>query len=122
MKPSKNNRNIYIDKHLPKIGAELKKEASKQGFITSTKNCKICVLISKANNTIGYQCIIYRRDLVYVPNPYKRKDACDKRKLENDNDWKLISSPDMKRVNQQKTRAVNQKQHHDCVLFEIGLL
>ena len=59
-----------------------KNEANKQGFITSTNNCKIAVLVSKANNTIGYHCINYTIDLAYVPNAIKRKNASNKRKLE----------------------------------------
>ena len=52
-----NGRNNYINEHLPKVDAELKNEANKQGFITSTNNCKVSVLVSKANNTIGYHRI-----------------------------------------------------------------
>ena len=52
-----NDRNIYINVHLPKFDAELKNEANKQGIITSTNKRKKSVLVSKANNTIGYQRI-----------------------------------------------------------------
>ena len=96
-----NDRNIFINEHLPKFDAELKNEANKQGFITSTNNCKVSVLVSKANNTIGYHRINYTSDLANVPNAIKRKDASNKHKHEKDNDGKSICSPDMKRFNQQ---------------------
>ena len=57
-----NGRSIYINEHLSKIDAELKNEANNQGFITSTNNCKVSVLVSKANNTIGYHRINYMSD------------------------------------------------------------
>ena len=59
-----------------------KNEANKQGFITSTNNCKVAVLVSKANNKIGYHCINYTIDLANVLNAIKRKDDSKKRKLE----------------------------------------
>ena len=101
-----NDRDIYINEHLPKIDAELKNEANKQGFIISTNNCKDSVLVSKANNRIGYHRIKYTSDLANVPNAIKRKDVSNKRKLEKDNDGKSICSSEMKRFNQQYTRTV----------------
>ena len=101
MKNKINDWNIYINEHLPKVDAELKNEAQKQSFITSTNNCKVSVLVSKANNTIVYRRINYTSDLANVPNAIKRRDASDKRKLEKDNNGKSICSPGMKRVNQQ---------------------
>ena len=96
-----NDRNFYINEHLPKVDAELKNEANKQGFITSTNNCKVSVPVSKSNNTIGYPRINYTSDLANVPNAIKCKDDSNKRKLEKNNDGKSICSPEMKRVNQQ---------------------
>ena len=75
---------------MPKVDAEMKNEANKQGFITSTINCKVSVLVSRANSTIGYHRIHYKSDLANVPNAIKRKDASNKRKLEKDNDGKSI--------------------------------
>ena len=95
-----NDQNFYINEHLPKVDAEMKNKANKQGFITSTNNCKVSVLVSKSNNTIGYHRVNYTSDLANVPNAIKRKDASNKRKLEKDNDGKSICSPEMKRVNQ----------------------
>ena len=71
-----------------KNDAELKNEANKQGFITSTNNCKVSVLVSKANITTGYHRINYPSDLANVPNAIKRKGTSNKRKLEKDNDGK----------------------------------
>ena len=65
----------------------LKNEANKQGFITSTNNCKDSVLVSKAINTIGYHRINYTSNLANVPNAIKRKDASNKRKLEKRQRW-----------------------------------
>ena len=96
-----NDRNIYVNEHFLKVGAELKNEANEQGFIFLTKNCKISVLVLTVNNTIGYHRIIDTIDFFNVPNAIKREDAIKKRKLEKDNDGKSICSPDMKRVNQQ---------------------
>ena len=42
-----NNANIYMNENLPKYDAEIKAEAQKQGFVTSTKNCKVSVLVQK---------------------------------------------------------------------------
>ena len=98
-KNEKNDRHIF--QKFPKIDAELKNKADKQGFITSRNNCKVSVLLSKANNTISYHRINYTGDLATVANAIKRKNASKKRKSEKDNDGKSICSPDIKRVNQQ---------------------
>ena len=42
-----NNANIYMNENLPKYDAEIKAEAQKQGFVTSTKYCKVSVLVQK---------------------------------------------------------------------------
>ena len=62
---------------------------------------KFSVLVSKANNTIGYHRINYTIDLANVPNAITGKDASNKRKLEKHNDGKSNCSPDMKQVNHQ---------------------
>ena len=36
-----------MNENLPKYDAEIKAEAQKQGFVTSTKNCKVSVLVQK---------------------------------------------------------------------------
>ena len=56
-KNSLNKKPIFLIERLPKFPAEVRAESSRQGFIISTKNCSVSVLVKRNNNDIGYHNI-----------------------------------------------------------------
>ena len=73
-KNSLNKKPIFLNERLPKFEAELRAEANRQGFITSTKNCSVSVLVKRNNNDTGYHNINQISDLENVKNPIKREN------------------------------------------------
>ena len=89
-----NNANICMNENLPKYDAEIKAEAQKQGFVTSTKNCKVSVLVQK-NNVTSFKNINFVEDLGKIENPIKR--AISKQKYDNKSrNGDDVKSPDAK--------------------------
>ena len=83
-----------MNENLPKYDAEIKAEAQKQGFVTSTTNCKVSVLVQK-NNVTSFKNINFVEDLGKIENPIKRDIS--KRKYDNrSQNGDDVRSPDAK--------------------------
>ena len=88
-----------MNERLPKFEAELRAESNRQGFITSTKNCSVSVLVKRNNNDTGYHNINQISGLENVKNPIKRENQKMKYCLDDDDkvDDDREKSPDFKK-------------------------
>ena len=62
-----NGKNIFLNERILIFEAQIKAEASKKGFFTSTKNCSVSVLVKKSDNSTSNVTVNDIQELELLP-------------------------------------------------------